>query len=278
LRAITIIGAGVRTPDHLTLEADRLLRETDAIYHLLADEPAITAYLQQLNRPLVDLSPYYREDDFRLRVYEKIADIVLQAALAPAAICFVVPGHPLVYVTSSTLILDRAPKYGIRVNLLPGISSLDTMIVQLRLEIGVNGLQVFEANRFIYYQIEPDPRVPLFLFQPGCVGTGYITRSGKNRRGRFDLLRAALLRTYPPRHRCTLLVSQHDFRTPALRHSFPLSELVDQADSLNNSATLFVPPAEGFEIRDWGYYHRLLDRAHTRTLVADQARVTLDNV
>jgi hypothetical protein len=30
----------------------------------------------------MDLSPYYREDDFRLSVYEKIADIVLQAALA----------------------------------------------------------------------------------------------------------------------------------------------------------------------------------------------------
>jgi uroporphyrin-III C-methyltransferase len=259
LRAITIIGAGVRTPDHLTLEADRLLRETDAIYHLLADNPAITAYLQQLNRPLVDLSPYYRQDDFRLRVYEKIADIVLQAALAPAAICFVVPGHPLVYVTSSTLILNRAPKHGIQVNLLPGISSLDTMILQLRLEIGVHGLQVFEANRFIYYEIEPDPRVPLFLFQPGAIGTGYISAKRKSRPESLDVLRAVLLRTYPPRHRCTLLISQYDARKPPLRCVFPLDELPDQADSIDWDASLFVPPNEVFEIQNWNYYNKLLD-------------------
>ncbi|MBV8587601.1 MAG: hypothetical protein JO308_15025 [Verrucomicrobia bacterium] len=264
MRSITIIGAGVRTPDHLTLEADRLLRETDAIYHLLADNPAVTAYLQQLKRPLVDLSPYYREDAFRLSVYEKIADIVLQAALAPAAICFVVPGHPLVYVTSSTLILDRAPKHGIRVKLVPGISSLDTMIVQLRLEIGVQGLQVFEANRFIYYEIEPDPRVPLFLFQPGAVGTGYITARRNNHRQRFDILRTALLRTYSPRHRCTLLISQHDPQQPPLNSSFSLGTLSEQADSLGNDATLFVPPAERFEIRDWRYYNNLMERARAR--------------
>jgi hypothetical protein len=100
----------------------------------------------------------------------------------------------LVYVTSSTLILDRAPKHGIRVNLLPGISSLDTMIVQLRLEIGVHGLHVFEANRFIYYQIEPDPRVPLFLFQPG---TDYITRRRK-------IVENVSIHCVPPCCGCTL--------------------------------------------------------------------------
>ena len=73
---------------------------------------------------------------FDQEIYEQIAETVLLATKRYAHVCFLVPGHPLIYVTSSSLILDRAQRMGITTTVLPGISSLDTMIIQLRLEIG----------------------------------------------------------------------------------------------------------------------------------------------
>jgi hypothetical protein len=65
------------------------------------------------------------------------------------------------------------------------------------------------------------------------------------------------------------LISQQDQRTPAIKRSFPLSALLDQVDSLNNDATLFAPPTERFEIRDWGYYYRLLGPSAHGALAAE---------
>ena len=123
------------------------MRASSIIYYLLDSNPRMTAYLRTLGTELVNLEDVYREGAFDQDVYEQIARIVIGAAKSYRRVCFLVPGHPLIYVTSSTLILDEARRLGIKATVLPGISALDTMIIQLRLEIGRHGLQVFECNR-----------------------------------------------------------------------------------------------------------------------------------
>ena len=75
------------------------------------------------------LGNLYQEGAFDQEIYERIAEIVLLATKRYAHVCYLVPGHPLIYVTSSSLILDRAQRMGITTTVLPGISSLDTMII-----------------------------------------------------------------------------------------------------------------------------------------------------
>ncbi|MBV8416663.1 MAG: hypothetical protein JO251_15755 [Verrucomicrobia bacterium] len=267
LSKITIIGAGVLSPDQLTLEAVRAMQGSSIIYYLLDTNPKLEAYLAKLGPELVDLGNLYEEGAFDQDIYEQIAEIVLLATKRYAHVCFLVPGHPLIYVTSSSLILDRAQRMGITTTVLPGISSLDTMIIQLRLEIGRHGLQVFEANRFVYLSFKPDPRIPLFLLQPGAIGTGFITEKRENRPRRFEALRDALLRYYPPQHQCVLLVSKHNPRFRSTRRTIAIRSIPRYAELIDYSTSLFIPPSADFEIVDYDFYSRLTDPAYADRLV-----------
>jgi uncharacterized protein YabN with tetrapyrrole methylase and pyrophosphatase domain len=270
LSKITIIGAGVLSPNHLTLEADRAMRGSSIIYYLLDSNPKMAAYLAKLGPELVDLADIYKEGTFDQDVYERIAEIVIVATKSHPHVCFLVPGHPLVYVTPSSLILDHARRLGIKVTVLPGISALDTMILQLRLEIGRRGLQVFESNRFVYFSFKPDTRIPLFLLQPGAIGTGFITAKRKNRARRFEILRDSLLRYYPPQHRCLLLVSKFDPRLRSVKRSVTIRSIPQYAELIDYNTSMLVPPSADFEIVDHEFYSRLTDLAYADQLVKQQ--------
>lgn len=272
LSKITIIGAGVLCPNHLTLEADRAMRGSSIIYYLLDSNPKMVAYLAKLGPELVDLGDIYKEGAFDQDVYERLAEIVIVATKSHTHVCFLVPGHPLIYVTSSSLILDHARRLGIKANVLPGISALDTMIIQLGLEIGRHGLQVFESNRFVYLSFKPDPRVPLFLLQPGAIGTGFITAKRKNRAQRFEILRDSLLRYYPPQHRCLLLVSKFDPRFPSVKRSVAIRRIPQYAELIDYKTSMFIPPSADFEIVDHDFYSRLTDRSYSNRLVKSNQR------
>ena len=61
LSKITIIGAGVLSPDQLTLEAVRAMQGSSIIYYLLDTNPKLEAYLAKLGPELVDLGYLYEE-------------------------------------------------------------------------------------------------------------------------------------------------------------------------------------------------------------------------
>jgi Tetrapyrrole (Corrin/Porphyrin) Methylases len=224
-------------------------------------------YLSGLKRPLVNLESIYRDGELDLIVYERIADTIIKGAQKYKRVSFILPGHPLIYVAPTAMILEKAKRLGISTSVLPGISSIDTMVLQLNLDIANFGVQVFESNRFIYYGIKPDPRVPLFLFQPGGVGTGVLTQDHSNRPRRFKELLDALLETYPASHRCCLLTSPHEFARPGRAHWFALGRLCSKASQINYYVTLYVPPSAEFRLRRAKFVSKLYDRRHANELI-----------
>jgi len=224
-------------------------------------------YLSRLKRPLVNLESIYRDGELDLIVYERIAHVIIEGALKHRRVSFIVPGHPRIYVSPTEMILEKAKRLNISTSVLPGISSFDTMVLQLNLEIANCGVQVFESNRFIYFGIEPDPRVPLFLFQPGGIGTGVLTREHHNRPRRFQELLRALRKTYPADHRCCLLTSQNQFSQPGRAHWFALRRLCSKAAQIDYNVTLYVPPHEEFSVERSKFVSKLYDRRHVNKLV-----------
>jgi hypothetical protein len=251
----------------LTLEADAALRQSSIVYYLLALNPKMRRYLSSLGPTLVNIEPIYRNGAPDVRVYEHIATVVTAAALRYDRVSFIVPGHPLIYVTPTTRILAKAKRLRIPTVVLPGISSFDTMVLQLNLDIADCGVQAFECNRFVYYGIKPNPRVPLFLFQPGGFGTGILTREQVSRPRRFKELMEALLATYPADHRCCLLTSQFQFSSPGYAHWFQIHRLCGMAQHIDYHATLFVPPRQEFRIKQSQFLSKLYNRRHANGLV-----------
>src|SRR5205823_4552334 len=93
----------------------------------------------------------------RAQVYQDVADVVLAAARAGPPVAFACEGHPLIYVTPSRLIIEGARETGLHVTVLPAVSSLDTLFVDLGLDPGTTGLQVYEATTAMLYGYELQP-------------------------------------------------------------------------------------------------------------------------
>jgi len=264
---IVIAGAGIQSPGQVTIETERALRKSGVIYHLLSLTPAMRRYLWGLGPPLINLAPLYRDGALDQDVYEFIASFVVSSALRHRWLTLLVPGHPLVYATPTALIQDQGRKLGVEVVVLPGISSLDTMVLQLGLDIADHGVQIYESNRFVYYRNEPDPRVPLFLMQPGGFGTGIITRGQTSMPRRFRELARALRATYPARHRCCLVTSSIERGRADCLRWFPLRDLERMAPHIDYHATLYIPPSEPSRERRAAFASKLSNHRHAKALV-----------
>jgi precorrin-6B methylase 1 len=266
-RHISIVGAGILSPNQLTLEADAALRRSSVVFCLLTLTARMRRYLAALPGATVDLDPLYRDGSLDVSVYRRVADVVVNAATKHRRVSFLVAGHPLLYVSPAALILEQAKQRGIATSVCAGVSSIDTMIVQLNLELANNGMQMFECNRFLYHHVKPNPMVPLFLLQPGGVGTGILTHKQVSRPERFRELLRALLETYPSGHQCCLLTSQTRPDRPGTMLWFPLGELCAKARHIHSAASLYVPASREWLRPPSRFVATLHDRRHALTLI-----------
>jgi uncharacterized protein YabN with tetrapyrrole methylase and pyrophosphatase domain len=262
------VGAGICAPNQITLESDRSLRASDLVLHHVGRLPEMLDYLGSLGVPLHDLEDLYEEGALDIDVYDRIANAVLDAAEGRSLVTFVVNGHPLIYNRPVRLVASRAKARGISVNVLPGISSIDTMLLQVGIEIGSAGLQIYDCNRFVYFGIEPETTAPLLLFQPGCFGSGVITKRHENLPARFAKLVDYLLRSYPPEHEVRILKSALTPASGALDLRVPLGSLCGHATDIDYATTLYLAPLRRAQIVDRAFFDTLTDAAGAAALVA----------
>jgi uncharacterized protein YabN with tetrapyrrole methylase and pyrophosphatase domain len=117
-------------------------RSTEILY--ASDAIGIADYLHGLCGKVTEVYvSTLREKQERLSKYNRIAAMVTEAALDRPPVSFAIPGHPLVFVYPTQQILAVADQLGLRVKVVPGISSFDCMIVDLQLDPGSGGVQMY---------------------------------------------------------------------------------------------------------------------------------------
>ena len=72
--------------------------------------------------------------------------------------CLATYGHPWVYCYPTTLITRAAPLLGLHVEVFPGVSSFDTLLVDLGTDIALNGIQMYEATDLLLRQASDSER------------------------------------------------------------------------------------------------------------------------
>jgi hypothetical protein len=156
---------------------------------------------------------------------------------------------------------------GLRTQVLPGISSLDTLIVDLGFDPGTDGLAVFEATDVLLRERPLQPDVPLLLLQMAALETSLFS-AGRGNPGRFHRMQEYLLRFYPPSHLVTMTLSSSYPLIGPLLESFPVEHLADGLADGFQSGTLFVPPTHRREVRNERLFHDAYDQAHLRKITA----------
>jgi len=241
---IFIIGTGVIPGAHLTRETEAAIRSSNET--LYVDKSfGIEDLLSSVGaRKVTDLhAATYREGDNRLDAYRAMASLVINAALDHGPVTFALYGHPLVYALPPFMVIAAAEAVGLNVRVLAGISSLDTMLIDLRIDPCTQGVQMYEATDLLLRQRPLQSDVPCFIWQIGTVGSRIYSEQ-RSKPERFSDIKAYLERFYPLSHEMVAIYSPSIPLAPAILTRFTLDTIESVADELHQGVTVYIPPVE----------------------------------
>jgi len=262
---INIVGLGVKGIEHVTRECESACRRSTEIL-AVANLPAVLTYLRSLCPRVTDLHPLsYEEDENRLKAYDTMSAMVLAAALEHAPVTFATYGHPLIYVYPTRQIVDAAPYLGLTVRVLAGISSLDTMLIDLGLDPAMNGLQMYEATDLLVKQRPLQPDVPCLLWQVGAIET-VLYSTAPSRPQRFRRIRNYLLQIYPPDHELSAVYSSHHPLLDSSIIKFKLADMESRFEDLHQGLTVYVPPVTARPVADMDLAKKIESLEHLKSV------------
>lgn len=236
--SLTVVGSGIKSVAHLTMEAKARIEWADQVLHCVADG-VTDAYIRELNPTAEDLHVYYGEGKQRNQTYAQMAERAVTYVRRGLNVCLVMYGHPGVFVNPTYAAMDTLRSEGYRVEMLPGISAEDCLFADLNIDPAVEGCQTYEATGFLVRKRVVDVHVPLILWQVGVVGEHGFARQGFD--GRFlHVLVERLQELYAPDHEVVIYeAAQHPLADPRI-HVHALSDI--GPGDVTGISTMFVPP------------------------------------
>lgn len=236
-----LIGLGMMIPDHITIQAMQAMSSCAQLYTIV-QEPAQMWLPSGSSRQIdvINALEWYVDGRLRTQNYEYVAKTILRSAHIGHSIGYVTYGNPMTYDRVAQNLLNYAKEKGFSVRVVPGISSIDTVLCDLGVDIAP-GTQVFEASWFVAYEIAPRVDVPLLLLQVGSFGslrTHYTTRQdGSSLAELVEYLR----RFYPKSHQVSLVRSTNDSHQPFKIRSVAAGDLCEVTAEDLGGASLYVP-------------------------------------
>jgi siroheme synthase len=236
---IVIVGSGIMVPDQLTLQALRILTKASEVWTNVP-EPEHAELAKTIGRYPHSLWPFFQSDRPRIVNYEAIVAHLLQRASAVRQVAYLTQGHPMVLDRVATELLRQSSNGGVPVSVIPGVSSVDTILADIRYE-PARGLQVFDATNFVRRGMKIDGRAGLLLLQPGVFGIDMPRLTSDAPAPQLTELRDALCTTYPEEHPA-VLVRSATARMPKQRFQTTVRELDRVPAEALAASTLWIPP------------------------------------
>lgn len=236
---IYIVGLGIKSVQHLTLEAIDILKTCKTVF-VVDHGFGVHDFIRALGPEVVDLIPEYKEGQHRLITYQMMAARVVDAAMNAPPVAFAIYGHPNWLVFPSELITDAASLLGLTVEAVAGISCIDTVVLELGIDPATHGLQIFEASGLVIGEVEINPSVPCMILQVDAFKTETYSRSRIDCE-RLNSLCDYLLRFYPADHEViSVYSSTHALLKPVIRR-YRIDDLQRAFAEDTVSGTLYVP-------------------------------------
>jgi precorrin-6B methylase 1 len=237
---IGIVGTGIVGTHQLTREAEEVIRRSNRTF-VIDSGYGIPEYLETLCPQVIELGTFYELGRDRLPTYRRMAAEVVSAAVADSPVCLATYGHPWVYCYPTTLITRAAPLLGLRVEVFPGVSSFDTLLVDLGTDIALNGIQMYEATDLLLRRRPIQTDVTCVIWQPTVVGDPTY-RAGPYAIEQFDPLQEYLLRFYPAEHEATIVTTKTHPLTRSVMQRLRLGDLAVELVRAPQVGTLYIPP------------------------------------
>jgi uncharacterized protein YabN with tetrapyrrole methylase and pyrophosphatase domain len=245
---IGIVGTGIVGTHQLTREAEEVIRRSRCTF-VIDSGYGIPEYLATLCPEVIELGTLYEPGKDRLPTYRRMAAEVVSAAVAESPVCLATYGHPWVYCYPTTLITRAAPLLGLRVEVFPGVSSLDTLLVDLGTDIAPNGIQMYEATDLLLRRRPIQSDVTCVIWQPTVVGDPTY-RPEAYTAEQFEPLQEYLLGFYPAEHEVAIVTTRTFPLTRSIVQRLPLRQLAVELERAPSVGTLYIPPLVERPIED----------------------------
>jgi hypothetical protein len=260
-----IAGLGIQTVAQVTREVEQAIRDSREVLYL--DTGAATRpFLEGLCPRVTSLyEQSYSEERPRVAAYEYMAARVIDAAMDHPPVTFAIHGHPLIAVHAPFLVLELARALDLRVEVLPGISGIDTALADLRIDPVIHGVQMYEATDLLLRRRPLQPDVPAIIWQIGPLETALHTMR-VSRPERFDRFVAHLRQFYPARHEVSAIYcAPHPLLPPAILR-FALEEMGEYAAEIHTGFTPYVPPSGSRPVVDSKLLGEMYSAEHLRKI------------
>ena len=242
--SLVVVGTGIRTVGHMTVEALAWIRIADAMFFLVAD-PVAEAVIRELNPGATSLHGHYGEGVQRAQSYEAMVEEMMGSVRAGKRTVAAFYGHPGVFAFPSHESVRRARREGYLALMLPGVSAEDCLFADLGVDPAVNGCQSYEATDFLIHDRIIDTASQLVLWQVGVVGDWTYRGAGYDLRA-FPMLVARLQGLYGPWHEVTL------YEAPLFPGVSPVITRIAlghlSSDYVNAGTTMYVPPGRAASV------------------------------
>jgi hypothetical protein len=262
---VWIAGLGIQTVGHVTREVEQAIRDSREVLYLdtgAATRPFLEGLCPRVT-PLYWQS--YSEERLRVGAYEHMAISVIDAALDHAPVTFAIHGHPLVAVHAPFLVLQLARALDLRVEVLPGISGIDTVLADLRIDPVVEGVQMYEATDLLLRRRPLQPDVPAIIWQIGPLETALHTMR-VSRPERFHRFVAHLRQFYPAKHEVAAIYCSPHPLIPTRILRFALEDMPEHAEEIHAGFTLYVPASGSRPVLDWDLLEKIHSVEHLRSV------------
>jgi uncharacterized protein YabN with tetrapyrrole methylase and pyrophosphatase domain len=255
---IAIVGLGIVGVHQITREVEETIRRCRHTF-VIDSGFGVVPHLQSLCAQVTSLTQFYERGKERLPIYRRMAAEVINAAIGDPPVCFATYGHPLVYCYPTILIQRAAKLLSLRVEAFPGISSLDTLFVDLGFDAATDGLQMYETTDLLLRSRPLQNDVPCVLWQVSAIAQ-LTYETDRRLADHFLPLQEYLLEFYPIEHPVTLILSK----------TFPLQESIVKVYRLGTLATelargpqagnLYIPPVRRRPVANYGLFEKLAVR------------------
>ncbi len=253
---IGIVGLGIVGTHQITRESEEVLRRSKHTF-VIESGYGIAEYLETLCPRVTRLGPLYESGKSRMPTYQRMAATVVAAALSEAPVCFAAYGHPWVYCYPTTLIQRAARLLNLHVEVFPGISSFDTLLVDIGTDIALNGIQMYEATDLLLRRRPIQSDVTCVIWQPTIVGDPtYPTKRPAIEQ--FQPLQRYLQEFYPPSHTVVLVMSKTFPLVRSVVERIRLSRLATALQRAPVVGTLYLPPVRSRPVADVALLRRMV--------------------
>ena len=221
---IIILGLGPGDPELITQKAARVIQSAERIYLRTKKHPTVTAIPASVE--LISFDEIYDEEESFDQVYERITLEIIQLAKRDPGLIYAVPGDPFIAEATPAMILDKAERENLVVEVIPGVSFLEPTFAALRGDPlpQINILDAQDMHSAHYPSFPPD--------QPALI----VQISSREIASDVKLLLGVV---FPDDHLIKLI---HDAGTrDELIEELPLYEL-DRSKKIKNRTALYIPP------------------------------------